>query len=217
MWHACVSGDNHTAQQAVQQPQALQYARHDVLVPRGADDSVMPGGMGFYNVWNRSLTVAVRGDIGDVAVAGVIFKHASRATNLSMCLLLTQHQDMALQGSELMIGLRLDFLNGSSLPLASMEWLSAAAAAESKELWSGQASVWPPASPVIQQNLLPRLDTATALPVNRLPPEGWPIVDYRRQRFRLSLVVRSKSASSPASITARLLGVDCHEEAAVSY
>ncbi len=196
------------------------YSRHDVLVPRGGDPTLAPAGMGHYDSWRRTLTVAVGGGgaspagdlgppIGDgaadrVGLAGVVLRNVS--TSAAACVELALHVRSAANATSAVAGaLRLDWLDGGRPPLRSLLLASAGSGPSAGDsLWTGAAAGWPRASSVTEHAALPwaGLDANPArirLPLGPSSPAGWTGADHGARRVRLSIILRPQWRASFAA------------------
>ena len=197
----------HTGGTADGEPQSLLpstlYARHDVLVPRGPDAAQAPAGMGHYDTWHRTLTVAIAADEAPgerVGLAGVVLRGVSTRTSLSLALTLhraiTTHATSA--NGTIDAAVRVDYLNASSLPVGSFQLQTAGA--NTSELWSGSARAYPLASERVEHDALPSFDdngrALVLLQLGARAPLEWTTADDGARRVRVSLLLRASAAPS---------------------
>merc|ERR1712166_1372617 len=175
-----------------------------MLVPRGNNDSETPNGMGFYDIYNKSLLVAVKGQHDtDVAVAGVTYRTALLDKGFQLCLALSLHTYQQVALNTVQAGLRVDFLNGTATPLMTYELLTASAN-HSTQIWPDE---WFPKCPKLRSSKLPQFSvsgTSTiALPLGEWAADvkGWATADDEKRRLRLSLVVVEIGVASGTPLT----------------
>ena len=123
-----------------QELQHAKFAREDVLVPRGTNDTRRPSGMGHWDSFTSTLLVGVEPtptqnqiqlprsgsavvstssvssattNLGAVAIAGVILRDVPASRNYSVCIAVHLH-DGDHEASQLQVGVavRLDYLDG---------------------------------------------------------------------------------------------------------
>jgi hypothetical protein len=148
-------------------PAPWKVTRSDVLVPRqcgrAGSSSATPQGMGHWDSFSRTLTLAVAGtppsatpaspangvaepaaDANPVAVAGVVIALLSKAAG-HITATLTLHQNLGADPLAVRVGWRLDFLNGSQ-SLGSVGGATPSATSGGSKwatLWGGAAAPWP--------------------------------------------------------------------------
>lgn len=190
------------------------YSRHDVLVPRGTDASKAPAGMGHYDTWRRTLTVAIAATGSNetrVGLAGVVLRdlqiNGSLRFSLSMHASSTAHP-----ATVAAVAMRVDFLvSKQPTPLASVQLNSAAAAGgDEAALWGGAAAAWPPAAAAVRHGSpldFDRSGGATAsLQIDQWAPAEWAAADQGARRARVSLLLRPATTgvvqASPVTLSA---------------
>jgi hypothetical protein len=124
-------------------------ARHLALVPRGANDTSPPGGMGSFNEFHSAFTVASSGAgaASGPGLAGIVLRCIDSAQSCmlhsALCVELQLHQSGALGGRTGVVSasVRLDYLGNGSTSLMSDSFTAGPG-----EPWGGTAAAWPAAA-----------------------------------------------------------------------